>query len=174
MSLFSLQNLTSLCLLFVNNWARIKFPASVCSQIDKVKKAKCLSSWKLPPESCLQWQTEADKMRSPPGDESDSEVFKVCGQQGEDSKMIYHRLWLQTFFQFLLFLLLPFDIFLLCFSICMYSFFFHLPFKEQQFNWSVWTNNWVLFYSCLSLGKDSIWSVWNSQNNNFLHRNSCS
>lgn len=28
-------------------------------------------------------------MKGPPGDESESEVFEACGQQGEDGKMTY-------------------------------------------------------------------------------------
>lgn len=68
MSLFSLQNLTSLCLLFVNNWARIKFPASLCSQIDKVKQSKVsfflkTSVWELSPAADWSWQNERPTRR---------------------------------------------------------------------------------------------------------------
>lgn len=68
MSLYSLQNLTSLCLLFVNNWARIKFPASVCSQINKVKQSKVsfflkTSVWELSPAADWSWQNERPTRR---------------------------------------------------------------------------------------------------------------
>lgn len=68
MSLLSLQNLTSLCMLFVTNWARIKFPASVCSWIDKVKQSKVsfflkTSVWELSPAADWSWQNERPTRR---------------------------------------------------------------------------------------------------------------
>lgn len=57
-------------------------------------------------------------MKGSPGDESDSEVFQVCGQQGEGSKMMQHSFLFPISSQFLL--LLPFDTFLSRFSICIY------------------------------------------------------
>lgn len=68
MSLLFFKNLTSLCMLFVNNWARIKFPASVCSQIDKVKQSKesfflQTSVWELSPAADWSWQNERPTRR---------------------------------------------------------------------------------------------------------------